>query len=168
RTEGGGYARTGFVVLPRIDTESYKRQEVSYFSNLAHECAHLWWANAPVNSWEDWLNESFAEYSALMAVRELFGTVRFESILAKKLKRSEGMPPIKGIKRNDERAFTVLYDKGCLVLYELEQMAGRKEFIGLLRKTFQQKVSSTEEFLQLVAGELGSGVAVQLDRMLTN
>jgi len=44
RTEGGGYARTGFVVLPRIDTESYKEQEVSYFSNLAHECAHLWWA----------------------------------------------------------------------------------------------------------------------------
>jgi len=78
------------------------------------------------------------------------------------------VPPIKGIKRNEERAFTVLYDKGYLVLYALEQMAGRKELIGLLRKTFQQKVSSTEEFLQLVAGELGSGVAVQLDRMLTN
>jgi len=38
-----------------------------------------WWANAPVNSWEDWLNESFAEYSALMAVRELFGAERFEA-----------------------------------------------------------------------------------------
>jgi len=115
-----------------------------------------WWANAPVNSWEDWLNESFAEYSALMAVRELFGTGRFQNIIAGKRKRSEGMPPIKGIKRNDERAFTVLYDKGCLVLYELEQMAERKEFIGLLRKTFQQKVSSTEEFVELVGAEVSN------------
>jgi len=97
RTEGGGYARTGFVVLPRIGTESYKEQEVSYFSNLAHECAHLWWQMLQLTR-GDWLNESFAEYSALMAVRELFGAERFESILAKKLKRSEGMPPIKGIK----------------------------------------------------------------------
>jgi len=168
RTEGGGYARTGFVVLPRIDTESYKRQEVSYFSNLAHECAHLWWANAPVNSWEDWLNESFAEYSALMAVRELFGTERFQNIIAGKRKRSEGMPPIKGIKRNDERAFTVLYDKGCLVLYELEQMAERKEFIGLLRKTFQQKVSSTEEFVELVGAEVSNEAKKKLNRLLSS
>jgi len=168
RIEGGGYARTGFVVLPRIDTESYKEEEVSYFSNLAHECAHLWWANAPVNSWEDWLNESFAEYSALMAVRELFGTERFESILAKKLKRSEGMPPIKGIKRNDERAFTVLYDKGCLVLYELEQMAGRKEFIEVLRKTFQQKVSSTAEFVELVGADVSNEAKKKLNRLLSS
>lgn len=168
RTEGGGYARTGFVVLPRIDEESYKEQEVSYFSNLAHECAHLWWANAPVNSWEDWLNESFAEYSALMAVRELFGTERFQNIIAKKLKRSEGMPPIKGIRRNEERAFTVLYDKGCLVLYELEQMAGRKKFIEVLRKTFQQKVSSTEEFVELVGAEVGNEAKKKLNRLLSS
>jgi len=47
---------------------------------------------------EDWLNESFAEYSALMAVRELFGTGRFQNIIAGKRKRSEGMPPIKALK----------------------------------------------------------------------
>jgi len=33
--------------MPEIDTESYKEQEVSYFSNLAHECAHLWWDPLP-------------------------------------------------------------------------------------------------------------------------
>lgn len=168
RTEGGGYTRTGFVVLPHIDAEAYTEQEIRYFSNLAHECAHLWWANAPVNSWEDWLNESFAEYSALMAVRELFGTAHFESILAKKLEHSEGMPPIRGVKRDDEKAFTVLYDKGCLMLYELEQMVGRKEFIELLRKTFQQKVSSTEQFLELVGAEVCNEAKTELNRLLSS
>ena len=167
RTEGGGYARTGFVLLPHIDTESYKGQEVIYFSNLAHECAHLWWANAPVNSWEDWLNESFAEYSALMAVRELFGKESFQNIIAKQIKRSEGMPPIKGIKRDDEKAFTVLYDKGSLVLYGLEQMVGKETFLKLLKQTSMKRVSSTEQFLQLVAREVGSKVAAQVDQMLT-
>jgi len=103
-----------------------------------------------------------------MAVRELFGTVHFESILAKKRKRSKGMPPIKGIKRNEDRAFTVLYDKGCLVLYELEQMAGRKKFIEVLRKTFQQKVSSTAEFVELVGADVSNEAKKKLNRLLSS
>ena len=168
RSEGGGYARTAFVVVAHIEAESYNEYKVRYLMNIAHECAHLWWANAPVNSWEDWLNESFAEYSALMAVRELFGTESFQNIIAEKHKRSEGMPPIKGIKRDDEKAFTVLYDKGCLVLYGLEQMVGKETFLKLLKQTTTQKVSSTEEFLQLVAREVDSEVAAQMDQMLTS
>jgi len=64
--------------------------------------------------------------------------------------------------------FTVLYDKGCLVLYELEQMAGRKEFIGLLRKTFQQKVSSTAEFVELVGAEVSNEAKKKLNRLLSS
>lgn len=168
RSEGGGYARTAFVVVTHIEAESYNKYKIRYLMNIAHECAHLWWTNAPFNSWEDWLNESFAEYSSLMAVRELFGMESFQNIIAEKHKRSEGMPPIKGIKRDDEKAFTVLYDKGCLVLYGLEQMVGKETFLKLLKQTTVQKVSSTEEFLQLVTREVGSEVAVQLDQMLTS
>jgi len=38
-----------------------------------------------------------------------------------------------------------------------------KEFIGLLRKTFQQKVSSTEEFVELVGAEVSNEAKKKLE-----
>ncbi|MEJ2636551.1 MAG: hypothetical protein P8184_14815, partial [Calditrichia bacterium] len=120
RRIGGGYARTGFIVFNRFSDSDYAGSRIKYFRFMAHEFAHLWWANAPTDSWEDWLNEAFAEYSALRAVRERLGEDAFDSLYNPKLKEIAGLPPVKGISRSDGKAHDVLYDKGCVLLTELE------------------------------------------------
>jgi hypothetical protein len=46
---------------------------------LTHEVAHFWWSGAPSVTWENWLNEAFAEYSALMYVRKFEGVEAFDT-----------------------------------------------------------------------------------------
>jgi len=45
------------------------------------EFSHLWWSNAPTDTWEDWLNEGFAEYGAPRAVRQRIGKAAFQSLI---------------------------------------------------------------------------------------
>jgi hypothetical protein len=146
RIEGGGYARKGFVVLcpeEKPDEESFRY--------IAHEIAHLWWMHAPSASWEDWLNESLAEYSALMALRERFGDETFQEFLSRKSERAKDSPPIFGLRREDEKAFNVLYDKGPVVLGKLENKVGRETFTRILRESSTRKVRVTGEFLNVLS-----------------
>jgi hypothetical protein len=145
--EGGGYARKDFVVLPpeeKPDEESFRY--------IAHEIAHLWWTHAPSASWEDWLNESFAEYSALMALRERFGDETFHDFLARKSEKIKdlALPPIFGLRREDENAFNVLYNKGPVILGKLESKVGKQTFIRILRESSKRKVRLTSQFMDIL------------------
>ncbi|MEJ2617673.1 MAG: hypothetical protein P8Z35_22150, partial [Ignavibacteriaceae bacterium] len=53
--EMGGYSRRNFVCLRTKNFNLYTEK------GIAHEIAHFWWHNAPTGTWEDWLNEAFAE-----------------------------------------------------------------------------------------------------------
>lgn len=146
RAEWGGYARKNFVVLCPS-----KRLDKDFLRYISHEIAHLWWLNAPVNSWEDWLNESFAEYSALMAIREKYGEKVYNEFLKKKMKDLDKLPPIFGLNRQSEKAYRVLYDKGPVILSELENKIGREKFLMILRKICLKKVKSTQQLLSMLS-----------------
>jgi hypothetical protein len=150
RSKGASYARRGFVVLTSFEDEKYYQNRIGYFQYIGHEFAHFWWTGAPTASWEDWLNESFAEYSSLMAVREKFGEESFVNRINEKQKRSKGLPAIKGIDRTSSEAHAVLYDKGCILLYALESQIGKESFLRLLKQTKINKVNSTEQFLKVL------------------
>jgi hypothetical protein len=159
RAGGGGYSRKGFVVLAAFDEEDYTEERVATFKHVAHEFAHIWWSMAPVDSWEDWLNESFAEYTALMAVRETFGVAQFKELMAQKSAFAEGQPAIVGLERSSRGAYSVLYYKGPTLLHALEIRLGPKRFRRLLREMIARDVSTTDRFLG-VLGEL-EGEAVR-------
>jgi hypothetical protein len=145
RVKGGGYTRKGFVVL----CPEEKPNEES-FRYIAHEIAHLWWMNAPSASWEDWLNESFAEYSALMALRERFSDETFQEFLRRKSEKVKGLPSIHGLQREDEKAFNVLYNKGPALLGKLESQIGNEKFLRILRESSARKVRRTSDFLDIL------------------
>jgi len=166
RNIGGGYARRGFVVFNHFEDEDYYQNKIGYFRYIAHEFAHIWWLNAPTNTWEDWLNESFAEYSALMAVREKFGNEPFKNLIQAKRQKSKNMPAIKGIDRMDENASTVLYDKGCILLHELEAEIGNNNFLQLLKRLVKNKVKSTEQFLKVLTDLSGIEVSNKFEKKL--
>lgn len=163
RSLGGGYARRGMMVLGGLHERDYLEQREAYLRYLAHEVAHAWWWEAPTDTWEDWLNESFAEYSALLAVREQFGEEIFQNFLQRKSERINGASPMWGFDRSDtttpEKQATVermLYDKGPLLLHDLAQRIGHQRFLELCRARLWSGVTSTAHLLDLVE-ELENG-----------
>ena len=171
REKGDGYARMGGMVLGGLQAENYYSDLERYYRYFAHELAHLWWFKAKTTSWEDWLNESFAEYSALMVLREEFGQEIFDSRLENKIRKSEGTPPIWNFDRNNAEyqiAYRVLYEKGPVLLSELEQKTGRYKFRKLCRKLIAQDIHTTEDFLKALKSIEGAKTAEWFRKLLKN
>ncbi|MCK4836519.1 MAG: hypothetical protein KAT17_07770 [Candidatus Aminicenantes bacterium] len=157
RKKGGGYARRGLISLAGLSDETYFRRHESYIRYLAHEASHVWWSMAPTDSWEDWLNEGFAEYSALLVVREMFGEQAFHNRLAKKKSDLKASQPIRGFDRNDRstpeksRMIEVnLYSKGPFLLHRLSERIKADQFRALCQKMISLSISSTADFLALL------------------
>lgn len=157
RTLGGGYARQGLIVLGGVNEHEYLDQREAYLRYLAHEAAHAWWWEASDQFWEDWLNESFAEFSALLAIRERFGVESYERFLLRKRDRIPVDIPLWGFDRAsastpDEQAVVerMLYDKGPLLLHNLCERIGYQRFLELCRARLWSGVTSTSHFLDLL------------------
>lgn len=165
RTMGGGYARPGFIVLS--DLRGYGKSPGNrLFRFIAHEFAHLWWTGAPVDTWEDWLNESFAEYSALVAVRERYGKGAFEEILDRRRRDFAELPPIRGLSRTGDKAYEALYFKGSSLLVDLERTIGEEKMTELLRRRLSDRAMSTASFLKLLTEVAGEHASSQFDQWL--
>ncbi len=169
RQQGGGYARLGGLVLSGIQPEKYQQNITGYIRYFAHEVAHLWWFRAQVNSWQDWLNESFAEYSALLVLRAEFGEQAFQSRLAKKQENLDGTPPIWGLDRNSAKhkiVHAVLYNKGPILLNKLENKIGTKNFFNLCYQIDRNQLETTDAFLAQLAALSNSDTANWFEQLL--
>jgi len=165
RDKGGGYSRKGGLFLGGLSDSAYLSERIDYIQYLSHEIAHFWWHGAASN-WEDWLNESFAEYSAMKAIKELRGKEEFNTKL--KIKRNESIntPPIWGISRNDPSAEQVLYSKGVVLLSELEEKIGNNKFLELCKARIDKKVNNTLDFLNLIKDIGGKEIADWFEQSL--
>lgn len=173
REQGGGYGRRGLVVLSGLSDSAYAGNHEGYFRYFAHEAAHIWWWRAPSDAWQDWLNESLAEFSALMMVREKFGIDSYTSRLEQARQQAEGTPPIWGLDRMvrapdsmRQAVHAALYAKGPVLLSELEQRIGPANFRLFLQQLMAQKVTKTEEFLRVLETFQGTDTAHWFEEQL--
>jgi len=148
RPGGGGYSRPGFISIPADLYKQNGHDEV--MQGWAHEIAHLWWHGAPATGWENWLDESFAEYSSWRYIRAVRGEEAFNELLEKARKNSAGKPPVWGTSRQSPDGYAVLYFKGGLCLYELEKMLGAKEFEAFTSDLYEKNIKSTAALLDLL------------------
>ena len=141
----GSYHRKNFMALlqpePGVNIS---------FHLIAHEIAHEWWNGASTDNYEDWLNESFAEYSCLMAIREKFGFDCFDEWIQYKEFSSRESPPILQPNTNARIHTSTLYEKGPLILHKLEKRIGRIKFLEFLSELFKQNIKSTYDLLNLL------------------
>jgi len=165
REKGGGYARKGGLFLGGINHTDYIDNRLAYNRYLGHEIAHFWWTGAE-NNWEDWLNESFAEYSALMLIKELVGTEEFISRLSKKRDESSNTPPIWELDRNSSSTQLVLYSKGVVLLNELDDKIGNKRFLELCREVIRKNINNTSDFLNLLKEREGQEIGNWFEQSL--
>ncbi|ANM28872.1 hypothetical protein ABI59_03525 [Acidobacteria bacterium Mor1] len=112
---------------------------------FAHEIAHQYWGHVvKMGSWdEQWITESFAEYTAAMAIRQLKGDQGYSKMVGE-WKRQAGLVKDAGaipvamrladasVDGNLAR-FNLLYNKGPYVLYALHQEIGDDKFAAFMR-----------------------------------
>lgn len=139
------YARKGFISLSLLDGFGPVDKKV-----LAHEIGHLWWQNAKVEGWEDWLNESFAEFAALKWIENTLSKDAFQKLLKKYEDAYKKPIRISQITKSDNQWHSVAYFKGPYLLYKLEQNIGEEKMLFFLKAIHKRKVSTTEEMITVL------------------
>jgi hypothetical protein len=140
------YSRKGFISLSFKDEFADKAKRT-----LAHEIGHLWWHNAPFGTWQDWLNESFAEFSSLIWAEKNMTENDFDLLLKKYETEYEKPLKISEVKNmNDQNWYSVIYMKGAYMLYKLNKNIGDEKMNIFLHETNQKKISNTKTLLQLL------------------
>lgn len=153
---GGGYCRPGLIVIPcgKNNNSSAKFNGVDkwgyMFKYLAHELAHLWWNKASTMDWNNWLNESFAEYSSLLAYKEIIDKDSYAKMIAEYGEQTRHMGPIVNCTASQEDYFNIWYMKGPYLLHQWEEALGEKRFEDIIREIHKRNIKETTEIYTLL------------------
>jgi hypothetical protein len=160
-----------FNPLKPSDDGDYAISAEQYFSQginerIAHEIAHQYWGSAvkmPSRE-EQWITETFAEYSAGLLLKKFKGDGVFNRMINSwraQAVQAAAIAPIPYANRIGGDQFKaraartqLLYDKGPLLLAAIHKQLGDEKFLTFLKsytKSFQGKFGTTAD----VAGLLG-------------
>lgn len=126
---------------------------------VLHEIAHMWFGNLVTMAWWDdlWLNESFASYMELVALRRLSNKTPWHMAVVAKdtayfADQHPMAPPVMGEVRDTRAAAgsfnTIVYDKGLGVLRQLEAVVGQTAFRDAMRQYLDQHAWGNTRFQQ--------------------
>jgi hypothetical protein len=151
-------------------------RQITFFTEIlhAHETAHQWWGNVVTADGyrDDWILEALANYSALLYLERRKGARSMEATLqeyrGQLLATNDGGqtiesagPIVLGPRLESSQTPTswrhITYGKGSWILHMLRRRMGDERFfsmLGALRKRFEFKTITTDEFRVLAAGFL--------------
>jgi hypothetical protein len=160
RERVSGYARPGYVVLTQTPRPGGERGLAKF---IAHEFAHAWWSSGDSTGEDRWLSESTAEYIALRYVEDAFGLAARDEMLAEKRERAAAAGPVLG---RGLRGDPVLYNKGPVLLFELEQKIGRPRMDRLMAGLAKAPPANTRAFLHALSSTAGQAAAEAFEAAL--
>jgi aminopeptidase N len=136
----------------RVLEDLAKEPEISLLYGHAHEAAHFWWRFGSGQG--DWINEAFAEYFALIAIREIQGENAFRQALDERRERVRALPAdapalavVPAFSGGD--GYTIRYEKGALMLEAFRSHLGDNAFFDTCRRFYERfnaRSAGTDDF----------------------
>jgi hypothetical protein len=137
-----GYMRKKLIVLGGFNEDTK-----GFIHLITHETAHTWCTGADASSWEDWLNETTAEWTALVYDLDNNNNDLFDTSIQEREGRSKNYPPIKTA---DGHRPDGVHDKGTLLFYSIYKIYG----IGMIKKLLTAYNAlgekNTENYLKMI------------------
>ncbi|GGC91559.1 ABC transporter permease/M1 family aminopeptidase [Undibacterium terreum] len=132
----------GFIA--KVDDKNPKDLDYPFYVT-AHEVAHQWWAHQVVSGntkGATVLSETLAQYSALMVMKQMYGDAKMRRFLRYELDgylfgRSQERKKELPLARNENQPY-IHYQKGSLVMYELQDQIGEDKVNAALRDVIAQ------------------------------
>jgi ABC-2 type transport system permease protein len=133
---------TGFI--DRVDPKKESDVDLPYFG-AGHELSHQWWAHQVIGGnvqGVTLLDETLAEYSALMVVKKRFGADNMRRFLkyemdqylrGRTLEQKREVP----LERVEDQSY-IRYNKGAVVMYALQDYIG-EDTVNLALRAFLDK-----------------------------
>ena len=159
RQRKSGYNRFGYIVM----TDGGPQEEAELAQFMAHEFAHSWWSPCDPRTEHRWLSESIAEYVALRYIEVAFGPNARDKALAIKRESAAKAGPLLGA---GEREDAELYNKGPLLLADLETKIGRARIDSLLAELAHHPPHVTAEFMRALAARAGDEAASAFEQSM--
>lgn len=170
RQNGSSYTRRGLIVLGGLEEESCTARGEGCLHSLGRSAARLWWSQADPYTRDSWLNHTFAEYSALLLVREKYGQSAFEDRLEEKEAAGAGAPPVWDAGSREEyeaeQVEQAVFQKGPLLLNALSLRIGETRFLTLLRAVLAGQIRTTPAFLELLDEQAGEETRFWMEKKL--
>ena len=162
--DSSGYARENYIAF--TDISETKPAPLMRF--VCHEFAHYWSRGAKFDTVDNWINEAFAEYLGLMAVRDYLGQAAYDEMLASFAKQiaDKDLPRIWKEGDTERTDYLVQYRKGPLVLAKLEEQIGEEAFLEFTGQYFIAENKSTEVLIETLANVSGAEQASVFVEML--
>jgi aminopeptidase N len=169
-TFGYGQAPPATMFITNEAFNSLVGTENRFFSQginerFAHEIAHQYWGHVVKmpSEEEQWLTESFAEYSAALVLKKYKGDGIYNRLVSTwklNARQAAGAAPIPFANRlggDPMEAFInrtyLLYAKGPYILYSLHKELGDNQFLTFMKsyqKTFRWKFGTTNDVAGLL------------------
>jgi hypothetical protein len=163
RERSMAYARTGYTVFSEGGRSQPDLPESNPARHAAHEVAHAWWMLASPLSDDFWLVESAAEYCAIRYVEATMGAAERDRFVAEKRQAAANAGPVMGHGRPNR---VQLYQKGPLLLLDLEHRIGRPAMDQLMTRMAHEPVHNTAIFLRLLTEIAGEAAAREFEAAL--
>jgi aminopeptidase N len=156
----------GFVQNFKDEQADEKIDLVTFVT--AHEIGHQWWAHQVIGAGKQgatMLDETFAQYSALLVMEKLYGKDQIRKFLRSNLDdylRNRGTEVVEELPLDRvENQPYIHYRKGAVEMYWLKEAVGEEAVDAALRKLLAQYAfkaapyPSTTDFLAMLKAEAG-------------
>ena len=163
---GGAYFRDELMVIDKIDvSEDKEKIRQSVIGLLGHELGHNWFTGADTTTWEDWLNETGAEWAALLYILSLNDTEFFEKQLSRSKENYKDTPIIRS--SDGKRPVDGVHTRGVMMFYEIYLRYGIEKMITILKTFINLEEKTTANFLSELRIKMGNEIPDKIERGLT-
>jgi Peptidase family M1 domain len=160
---GNAFARKDFIYMQTKGESSFEINKT-----ISHEVAHFWWNKANVDTWEDWLNEGFAEFSTLLFIQKLISDSAYLNELKEYKEISKEAAPVWHMNRSDNNASMILYRKAPVALANFRNSISEEAFFSLLKSIHLNKINNTADLLKLIEKNISSTAKNKIIELLIN